>query len=81
MLSIELSAEIERHFQEVVQKNFRGNIGEAFTSLLLLHDKYGWKEQFKEDVGVIRTEVRKNGGIDSGMIDDAITKYRKAKGC
>jgi hypothetical protein len=80
MLSLELSTEIEQHFQEVVQKNFRGNIGAAFTSLLLLHDKYYWKEQLKEDVGAIRAEVRKNGGINSRMIDDAIKKYRKTQG-
>ncbi len=81
MLSIELSAEIERHFQDVVQKNFRGNMGEAFTSLLLLHDKYGWKEQLKEDVGTVRAKIRENGGINSRIINDAITQYRKAKGC
>ena len=81
MLSIELSADIERHFQEVVQKNFRGNVGEAFNSLLLLHDKYGWKEQLKEDVATVRTKIREHGGINSRAISDAITQYRKTKEC
>ncbi len=79
MLSVELPTELEQQFHEVVQKSYHGNIREAFTSFLMLHDKYGWKQQLSEDVGAIRTEVRKRGGVNSQTIDDAITKYRKTK--
>jgi len=77
MLTINLSTEIEQHFIEAVQKNYNGNFQETIVSLLRLHDKHGWKEQFREDVEVIRTEVRQKGGINSQAIDDAINTYRK----
>jgi len=80
MLSSELSTETEKQFQEVVQKNYHGNIQIAIASLLKLHDKYGWKEQLREDVEAIRTEVRRKGGINSQTIDTAIAKYRKTIG-
>ncbi len=79
MLSLELPVELEQHFREVVQKDYHGSVREAFSSLLTLHDKYGWKEQLSEDVKAIRKEVRKRGGVNSQAIDDAITKYRKTK--
>ncbi|MBC8231351.1 hypothetical protein H8E77_17505 [bacterium] len=80
MLTIDLSTEIEQHFEEVVQKNYNGNVQEAIASLLRLHDKYGWKEQLREDVEAIRAEVRRKGGITSQAIDDAINTYRKTIG-
>jgi hypothetical protein len=80
MLSVELPAEIENHFRDVVEKEYHGNMQEAFVSLLRLHEKYGWKQQLREDVGAIREEVRQRGGITSGTIDDAISRYRKSKG-
>jgi len=80
MLSLELSTETEKQFQEVVQKNYHGNIQIAIASLLELHDKYGWKEQLREDVDEIRMEVRRKGGINSQTIDNAIAKYRKTIG-
>jgi len=48
--------------------------------LLRLHDKYGWKEQLREDVEAIRAEVRRKRGITSQAIDDAINTYRKTIG-
>jgi len=77
MLSIELSKEVEQHFREVVQKSYQGNIQVAIASLLKLHEKYAGKEQLRKDVETIRTEVRKQGGINSQTIDNAITRYRK----
>lgn len=79
MLALELPADLEKHFQEVVQKDYQGNVREAVTSLLKLHDKYGWKEQFREDVDALRAEVRKNGGVNQKMIGEAISKYRRTK--
>ncbi|UCH93887.1 MAG: hypothetical protein JSV88_26970 [Candidatus Aminicenantes bacterium] len=79
-LSLELSKEVEQHFQEVVQKSYQGNIQVAIASLLKLHDKYAWKEQLREDVETIRTEVRKKGGINTQTIENAITRYRKTIG-
>ena len=80
ILSLELSKDVEQHFQEVIQKCYQGNIQVAIASLLKLHEKYAWKEQLRADVETIRTEVRKKGGIDSRTIDNAITRYRKAIG-
>jgi hypothetical protein len=80
MLSLELSKEVEQHFREVVQKSYQGDIQVAIASLLKLHHKYAWKEQLREDVETIRTEVRKKGGINSQTIDNAITGYRETIG-
>jgi hypothetical protein len=80
MISVELPADIEQQFRDVVQKSYHGNIREAFASFLKLHNKYGWKEQLIDDVESIRTEVQKRGGINAKTINDAISKYRKGIG-
>lgn len=77
MLALELPQEVEQHFQEVVQTRYHGNVQEAVMSLLRLHDRYGWKEQFREDVEAIRTDVRQQGGISEKTIDEAIATYRR----
>ena len=77
MLALELSEEVEQHFQEVVQTQYHGNVQEAVMSLLRLHDRYGWKEQFREDVEAIRTEVRQQGGVSDEVIDEAVATYRQ----
>ena len=79
MLSLELPTDIEQHLKEVVQKSYHGNVQVAITSFLRLHEKYGWKEQFREDVEAIRAEVRRQGGVSSKTIDDAIIRYRAQK--
>jgi hypothetical protein len=79
MLSIELPTDVEHHLKEVVQKSYNGNLQVAITSFLRLHEKYGWKEQLREDVESIRSEVRQKGGISSKTIDEAITRYRKQR--
>ncbi len=79
MLTIKLPTEIEQHLKEVVQKNYNGNIQVAILSFLRLHEKYGWKEQLREDVEAIRSEVHQKGGISSRAIDEAITRYRTQK--
>lgn len=79
MLSIELPTDVEQHLKEVVQKSYHGNIQVAISSFLRLHEKYGWKEQFRKDVEAIRAEVRRQGGISSQAIDNAITRYRTQK--
>ncbi len=78
MIAIELPEDIEKHFNDVVQNNYNGNVKTAITSLLKLHKKYRWKEQLIEDVESIRAEVRRKGGISSKNIDQAIKKYRKS---
>ncbi len=80
MFSLELSKEVEQHFHEVVQKSYQGNIQIAIVSLLKLHDKYGLKEQLREDVEAVRAEVRKKGGINSQTIGNTIARYRKTIG-
>ena len=80
MLSIDLPSDIEKRFKSVVQKSYHGNLPYAIVSFLKLHEKYGWKEQLLEDVESIRSEVRKQGGIRSKEIDNAIKRYRKNMG-
>jgi len=80
MLSLNLQADIENRFINVVQKNYNGNWQNAITSFLKLQEKYGWKEQLLEDVTSIQTEVRRKGGIAESAIDEAIKKYRNHQG-
>jgi hypothetical protein len=80
MLSINLQADIENRFINVVQENYNGNWQNAITSFLKLQEKYGWKEQLLEDVTLIRAEVCRKGGISSATIFDAIQKYRNNYG-
>ncbi len=80
MLSINLRADIENRFINVVQENYNGNWQNAITSFLKLQKKYGWKEQLLEDVTTIRAEVHRKGGISSAAISDAIQKYRNNHG-
>jgi len=80
MLSLNLQADIENRFINVVQENYNGNWQNAMTSFLKLQEKYGWKEQLLEDVTSIRAEVRRKGGIASAAIDEAIKKYRTHQG-
>lgn len=79
MLTLELPTDLEEHFQEIVQNQYHGNIPRAVSSLLRLYDKYGWKEQLREDIDAIRDEVFRQGGISSETIDEAIVTYRKQR--
>ncbi|MCP4399955.1 MAG: hypothetical protein GY801_21940 [bacterium] len=77
MLALEVSKEIEQHFHEVVQTRYHGDVQEAMMSLLRLYDRYGWKEQLRNDVESIRAEVHRQGGISDDAVDDAIAQYRR----
>ena len=79
MLSIELTTDIEQHLQVAVRKSYQGDLQVAIASFLRLHEKYGWKEQFLKDIEAIRAEVRKQGGISSRKVKQAITRYRTPK--
>lgn len=76
MVSIELPTEVEEHLKEVIQKSYDGDLGLAMTAFPRLHEKYGWKEQLRTDVGAVRAEVSREGGMPSAKIDDAILRYR-----
>jgi hypothetical protein len=39
-----------------VQDSYSGNVQAAVIAFLRLHDKFGWKEQYLEDVTSIREE-------------------------
>ena len=80
MLAINLRADIENNFRNVVQQNYNGNWQNAISSFLKLEEKYGWKEQLFDDVTMIRAEIRQKGGISSETIDEAIKKYRNSQG-
>ena len=77
MLALELPKEVEQHFQEVVRTRYHGDAQEAMASLLRLHDRYGWKEQFRADVKSVRADVHRQGGISDEAIDEAISRYRR----
>jgi len=80
MLSINLPTKLEKRLQEVVQDKYHGNFQVAFGMFLKLHEKYAWKEQFREDVESIRAEIRRKGGITSQTIAQTIRTYRQQKG-
>ena len=50
---------------------------EAMISLLRLYDRYGWKEQLRNDVESVRAEVQRQGGVSEDTIDEAISRYRR----
>lgn len=76
-ISIDLPSDLEKHFQEIVQGNYGGDLQAAIKGLMELHDRYGWKEQLREDVDAVRQEVRRSGGIKSDRIAQTVRKYRK----
>jgi len=80
MIALNLPSSLEKHFREVVRESYDGNLQAAIAAFLKLHDKYGWKEQLRQDVQTVRTEVRRRGGIKAKAIDSAIQKYRHSLG-
>ncbi len=80
MLSVNLPTPLEKQLWNVVQDNYGGNLQAAIKAFLKLHKKYGWKEQLREDVQSIRSEVRRKGGIKAKTIDDAVRRYRQSIG-
>jgi hypothetical protein len=79
MLTLKLPKGVEQHFQEVVRTQYHADVEEAMIALLRLYERYGWKEQLREDVESIRAEVRRRGGISEAAIDDAIAAYRRGR--
>jgi hypothetical protein len=77
MISIELSPDVEKQFNEIVRDSYGGDSQHAIVTLLKLHRKYGWKEQLRQNVESVRAEVYRNGGVSSKDIDIAIKRYRK----
>ena len=77
MITLQLPEALEKHFWEVVQDSYSGDVQAAVIAFLRLHDKFGWKDQFLEDVTSIRTEVKRQGCIKEKVIEDAIERYRR----
>jgi hypothetical protein len=77
MISIDLPRGLEKRFWDVVRDDYDGDLQAAIKAFLKLHEKYGWKEQLREDVESVRSEVRRKGGIKEETVDDAVKKYRK----
>ncbi|NOT57885.1 MAG: hypothetical protein HOP18_25055 [Deltaproteobacteria bacterium] len=80
MSALNLPTALEKHFGEIVHENYADNVQIAIAALLQLHEKYGWKEQLRQDVRAVREEVRRRGGLKAKVIDDAIHKYRHGLG-
>jgi hypothetical protein len=77
MISIDLPETLEKRFWSVVRENYDGDLQTAMKAFLRLHEKYGWKEQFLEDVESLRADMRRRGGIKEETIEDAVQKYRR----
>ena len=77
MISIELSPDVEKQFNEIVRDSYGGDSQHAIVTLLKLHRKYGWKEQLRQNVESVRAEVYRKNGVSSEDIDNAIKRYRK----
>lgn len=78
MISIELPPEKEKRFTDIVHESFDGDLQKAITSLMELHQKYGWKDRLLQDVKSVRTEVTRQGGINVKTVNNAIKRYRKS---
>lgn len=76
MVSIDLSPVLEKRFKAVVQENYHGDLQAAISAFLALHEKYGRKEQLRQDVATIRNTVRQQGGITEKQINAAIKQHR-----
>lgn len=77
MLSVKLPKAVEKQLREVVQGSYQGDLSIAILAFLRLHEKYGWKEQLRDDVRSVRAEVRRKGGVKAKTIEAAIKKHRK----
>jgi hypothetical protein len=77
---LQLTPEVEQHFRDVVEDSFYGNTQIAVASMLSLHEKYGWKEQLRQDVEAIRVKFRHKGFINPEAIKRAITRHRESRG-
>ena len=64
MISIDLPRGLEKHFWEIVREDYNGDLQAAITAFLRLHEKFGWKQQLREDVESIRSEMRKRWDQD-----------------
>ena len=80
MIALNLPSALEQHFREVVRESYHDDVQVAIEALLQLHEKYGWKEQLRDDVRRVREEVRRRGEINATAIDTAIQKYRQGLG-
>ncbi|MBF0102580.1 MAG: hypothetical protein HQK77_16895 [Desulfobacterales bacterium] len=76
MLAVNLSKHLEKQFFSIVQDNYEGDYESAIIDFIKLHKKYGWKEQLLKDVKSVRSEIKKQGGINQKKIDTAIKNYR-----
>jgi hypothetical protein len=59
----------------VVRDSYDGGLQTAMRAFLKLHEKYGWKEPFLEDVTSLRAEMRRRGGIKEETIENTAQKY------
>ena len=77
MLNVNLPESLERRLRAVIDENYDGDIRLAITTLLALHEKYGWKEQLLKDVESVRKEERRKGGSTAQRVNEAVQRYRQ----
>lgn len=77
MIWVELPPTLQRQLKTVIRDSYHDDLQAAMSAFLVLHEKYGWKEQLRQDVGVIRAAVRQRGGVTEETIDDAIRRHRE----
>jgi hypothetical protein len=77
MITLDLPETLEKYFWNVVRDNYNGDVQAAMSTLLNLHEKHGWKEQFVKDIQSVRAEVQRRGGIKEKTIEEGVKRYRE----
>ena len=77
MLLTDLPPTLRRRLKTVIHESYHDDLQTAISAFLVLHEKYGWKEQLRQDVGAIRAEVKRRGGTTEKAIDAAIKHHRE----
>jgi hypothetical protein len=81
MITLDLPETLEKHFWNIVRDSYHGDLQAAVIAFLKLHEKYGWKEQFVQDIRSVREEVHRTGGINERAIAEGVKRYREQKKC
>ena len=50
MITLNLPEALEKHFWDIVQDDYHGDLQAAVAAFLDLHEKYSWKKQFVKDI-------------------------------
>ncbi|NUO80062.1 hypothetical protein HUU05_08300 [candidate division KSB1 bacterium] len=79
-ITVKIPSQLSQPLQEIAEKRFDGNVTAVMQAALesYLFSKQTEREQLKQLVQEIRTEVAARGGIDETDLNRRIREYRKA---